>query len=143
MLPQSARPLNAATLKQGGSDAKAHDNLDRSGTLAGSHGLAGQCAKPAAWRRPNPCSTQKRNPDRHAGGMLRGDRLLRLRPGLDQCLRSPLLSVRSLLAVAVNAIRGGRHRYPFLLTRRGRGRKRCQVAQPHAAAIELYGQTVW
>ncbi len=97
--PQCGNP------ETGGSDAKAHDDLDHSGTLAGSHGLAGQCAKPAAWRRPNPC-TKKRNLDRHAGRMLRGDRLLRLRPRLDQCLRSPLLSVCSLLAVVMNTIRG-------------------------------------
>lgn len=93
--------VRVATLKQVALDAKAHDDLDRSGTVAGNHGLAGQCTKPAAWRRPNPPCTQKRNLDRHAGRMLRGDRLLRLRPGLDHFMRSPLLSVHSLLAVAV------------------------------------------
>jgi hypothetical protein len=89
--------LNAATLRTGGeSNAKAHDDVDCRGALAGHHGHAGQRTKPAARRRQHP-RAQERNPDRYAGGVLRRNRLLRLRPRLGQRVRSPLLSMCSLL----------------------------------------------
>jgi hypothetical protein len=88
---------------EGGSSAKGHDDFDCGSAFAGNHGLAGQCAKPAARRCQHPCA-QERNPDRHAGGVLRGNRLLRLRPRLDQRVLPPLLPMRTLLVRGGSAI---------------------------------------
>ena len=80
-----------------------HD-CDGGGAFALNHGLAGQRAKPAARRRDHP-RAQERDFDRHAGGLLWGDRLLRLRPRLDQRLLSPLLPMRALLVEGVIGLR--------------------------------------
>ena len=82
--------LNAAPCEQKeGLVRKVTMTLTAAAAFAGNHGLAGQCAKPAARRCQHPCA-QKRNPDRHAGGVLRGNRLLRLRPRLDQRVLPPV-----------------------------------------------------
>jgi hypothetical protein len=58
----------AASQTGGGYNAKAHDDFDRGGTLAGHDGHASQRAKPAARRRPH-LRAQERYPDRYAGGV--------------------------------------------------------------------------
>jgi len=79
---------------------KAHDDFHCGGARAGNDGHAGQRAKPAARRRDHP-RAQERDPDRHAGGVLWRDRLLRLRPRLDQRVLSALLPLRALLVESV------------------------------------------
>jgi hypothetical protein len=78
-------------------DAKVHDDFDGSGARAGSDGRAGRRATAAVRSRQPPCA-QERNSDHQKGELQRRNRLLRVWPGLDQRVRSPLLQVRSLLA---------------------------------------------
>jgi hypothetical protein len=78
-------------------DAKVHDDLDGSGARAGSDGPAGRRATAAVRSTQPPCA-QERNSDHQKDKLRRNNRLLRVWPGLDQCVRSPLLQMRPLLA---------------------------------------------
>ena len=84
----------ASTAHSGGrSNEKTHDDVDGSVACAGSHGLAGRCAKRSC---QYPCP-QERKPNRQTGGMQRIYRCVWLCSGLGQCVSLPLLPVRSLL----------------------------------------------
>ena len=78
-------------------NAKVHADFDGSGARAGSDGPTGRRATADVRSTEPPCA-QERNSDHQKDKLRRNNRLLRVWPGLDQCVRSPLLQMHPLLA---------------------------------------------
>ena len=87
---------SSPAVKEEGPYEAAHSDIECRSVCIGNFGVAGQRAERTPRCGQRSCA-QKRHADCAAGGLQRHNRLLRLRPGLDQRLRTALLPLRPLL----------------------------------------------